>query len=60
MNYKVLEVNVDDRGRSGVYSLITNVIKNKPENISIDIAAFETFESSNNIDRLKELGTNVK
>ncbi|MEN2515310.1 glycosyltransferase [Lactobacillus johnsonii] len=60
MNYKVLEVNVDDRGRSGVYSLITNVIKNKPEDISIDIAAFETFESSNNIARLKELGTNVK
>lgn len=60
MNYRVLEVNVDDRGRSGVYSLITNVIKNKPSSVSIDIAAFETFESSDNVEKLKLMGTQVK
>ena len=35
MTYKILEVNVDDRGRSGVYSLVTSVIKNKPKEIDI-------------------------
>ena len=60
MNYKVLEVNVDDRGRSGVYSLVTNVIKNKPHDLSIDIAAFETFEDESNIHNLSKYGTKVK
>lgn len=49
MTYKILEVNVDDRGRSGVYSLVTSVIKNKPKEIDIDIAAFETFEDKSTL-----------
>lgn len=60
MSYRVLEVNVDDRGRSGVYSLVTNVIKNKNENINIDIAAFEDFENKDNILELKQYGTHVE
>lgn len=60
MSYRVLEVNVDDRGRSGVYSLVTNVIKNKNENINIDIAAFEYFENKDNILELKQYGTHVE
>lgn len=60
MTYKILEVNVDDRGRSGVYSLVTSVIKNKPKEIYIDIAAFETFEDKSNINELAKYGTAVK
>lgn len=60
MSYKVLEVNVDDQGRSGVYSLIVNVIKNKPKDIDIDIAAFENFENTANLNELAQYGTNVK
>lgn len=60
MSYKVLEVNVDDQGRSGVYSLIVNVIKNKPKDVDIDIAAFENFENTANLNELAQYGTNVK
>lgn len=60
MSYKVLEVNVDDQGRSGVYSLIVNVIKNKPKDVDIDIAAFENFENTADLNELAQYGTNVK
>ena len=56
---KVLEVNIDDQGNGGVYSLIKNVIENKPENLEIDIAALEPFENTSNIKYLNKLGTNV-
>lgn len=56
---KVLEVNVDDQGNGGVYSLIKNVIENKPENLKIDIAALEPFENTSNIKYLNKLGTSV-
>lgn len=60
MTYKVLEINVDDRGRSGVYSLITSIIKNKPKDINMDIAAFENFEDASNIEKLARYRTKVK
>lgn len=56
---RVLEVNVDDIGCGGVFSLVKNVIENKPESLEIDIAAIEQFENPNNISLLKTFGTNV-
>ena len=56
---KVLEVNVDDQGNGGVYSLIKSVIENKPENLQIDIAALEPFEKKENIRYLRSLGTRI-
>ena len=56
---RVLEVNVDDIGYGGVFSLVKNVIENKPESLEIDIAAIEKFENPNNISLLKTFGTNV-
>ena len=46
---KVLEVNVDDQGNGGVFSLIKSVIENKPDDLKIDIAALEPFEKKENI-----------
>ncbi|MQN02163.1 MAG: glycosyltransferase family 1 protein [Lachnospiraceae bacterium] len=59
MSYRVLEVNVDDIGFSGVYSLVASVIANKPADIQIDIAAFEHFENEENIEKLASYGTKV-
>lgn len=59
MSYKVLEVNVDDNGNGGVYSLIKNVIEDKPKNLIIDIATIEHFENKKNIEYLNKLGTRV-
>lgn len=56
---KVLEVNVSDRGNNGVYSLIRNVIQNKPQNLNIDIATFDKFENSKNIKELNKYNVNV-
>ena len=56
---KVLEVNVDDQGNGGVFSLIKSVIENKPEELQIDIAALEPFEKKENIKYLKSLGTRI-
>ncbi len=56
---RVLEVNVDDQGNGGVYSLVKSVIENKPDNVKIDIAALEPFEKQENIEYLKGLGANV-
>lgn len=60
MAYKVLEVNVDDIGNGGVYSLIKSVIEHKPKDITIDIATIEHFENEDNIYYLNKLGTKVK
>lgn len=59
MNKRVLEVNVDDIGYSGVYSLVKNVILHKPENLDIDIACMEKFRNTENIRKLSEAGTNI-
>lgn len=56
---KVLEVNVDDNGYGGVYSLVKNVIAHKPETLQIDIACQEPFEKQENIDALNAMGTQV-
>lgn len=56
---KVLEVNVDDQGNGGVFSLIKSVIENKPDDLQIDIAALEPFEKKENIKHLKSLGTRI-
>lgn len=41
---KILEVNVDDLYSGGVFSLVKNVIINKPHSLQMDIATFEKFE----------------
>ena len=56
---KVLEINVDDQGFGGVYSLVRNVIMNKPADLPIDIACIEEFEKQENIRELNSYGTNV-
>lgn len=56
---KVLQVNVDDMGFGGVFSLVKSVIENKPEDVLIDIACIEQFENSKNIEYLNSLGTRV-
>lgn len=59
MMYKVLEVNVDDIGYGGVFSLVKRVISRKKANECIDIAAIEEFENQRNIQELSEYGCNV-
>ncbi len=56
---KILEVNVDDIGNGGVFSLVRNVIRNKPAGAVVDIAAIEPFERQENIDELRDLGCTV-
>ncbi len=56
---KILEVNVDDIGNGGVFSLVRNVIRNKPAGAVVDIAAIEPFERHENIDELASLGCSV-
>lgn len=56
---KILEMNVDDHGNNGVYSLIRSIIINKPEELKIDIGCIEPFENKNNIAELNQYGTNV-
>lgn len=56
---KILEVNVDDMGFGGVYSLVRNVILAKPEGTTLDIACIEPFEQPKNIDELAEHGCMV-
>ena len=56
---KVLEINVDDVGLSGVYALVNSVIRNKPEGLKLDIACIAEFENPNNVETLKRLGTDV-
>ena len=48
--YRVLEVNVDDTGYGGVFSLVKGVIAQKEQGECIDIAAIEKFENQSNID----------
>ena len=56
---KVLEINVDDVGLGGVYSLVSRVIRKKPEDMTIDIACIAPFENKANIKRLAKYGTRV-
>ena len=56
---KILEVNVDDMGFGGVYSLVRNVILAKPAGTTLDIACIEPFEQQKNIDELAEHGCTV-
>ena len=56
---KILEVNVDDMGFGGVYSLVRNVILAKPGGTTLDIACIEPFEQQKNIDELAEHGCTV-
>ena len=55
----VLEINVDDVGLGGVYSLVNSVIRNRPDNLKMDIACIAEFENQDNISALKHLGTEV-
>ena len=56
---QILEVNVDDMGFGGVYSLVRNVILAKGEGTTLDIACIEPFEQQAHIDELNEYGCEV-
>ena len=56
---RILEVNVDDMGFGGVYSLVRNVILAKPAGTTLDIACIEPFEQQKNIDELADHGCTV-
>ena len=56
---RVLEINVDDVGLGGVYALVRNVIRNKPEGLRLDIACIAEFENPNNIEALNAMGTEL-
>ena len=58
-DYKVLEINVDDLGFGGVYSLVKNVIKNSPSYLQLDIACVEHFVKQENIDYVNSFGSQV-
>ena len=45
---RVLEINVDDIGMGGVFSLVRSLIFCCDNSISIDIAAIEPFEQEEN------------
>ena len=55
----ILEINVDDIGRGGVYSLVKNVIEHKSAHENIDIASLEHFENEKDIEILNDLGCKV-
>lgn len=59
MMHKVLEVNVDDIGYGGVFSLIKRVILRKAQDECIDIAAIEQFENRRNVQELRQYGCRV-
>lgn len=56
---KILEVNVDDIGMGGVFSLVRSVIMNKQAGATVDIAALEPFENPANEEALAEQGCTV-
>ena len=59
MDVRVLEVNVDDIGMGGVFSLVRNVIRHNQGKIHIDIATLEPFENHSNIEELEGYGCKV-
>ena len=59
MAVKVLEVNVDDIGMGGVFSLVRNVIRHNQRKINIDIATLEPYENYSNIEELERYGCKV-
>lgn len=61
MTYRLLECNVDDIGKSGVYSLVRNVIihNNKQDDIKIDIACINPFEDQADVDELNDYDCQV-
>ena len=59
MKCAVLEINVDDIGYGGVYSLVSNVIRNDQSELEIDIAAIEPFVHRSSIRDLNKYGTKV-
>lgn len=56
---KILEANVDDIGLNGVYALVCSIIKNRPTEDTVDIAAYEHFENPDDIKKLSSIGCNV-
>lgn len=56
---KILETNVDDIGLNGVYALVCSIIKNRPTEDTVDIAAYEHFENPDDIEKLSRIGSRV-
>ena len=56
---KILEANVDDIGMNGVYALVCSIVKNRPSEDTVDMAAYEHFEEKSDIERLRKVGCAV-
>ena len=55
----ILEVNVDDNGCGGVFSLVRSVILNKPEGYHMDIACIMPFSDEKNVKELNDAGCQI-
>ncbi|MEE8885780.1 MAG: glycosyltransferase [Eubacteriales bacterium] len=56
---EILEVNVDDRGCGGVFSLVRSVILNKPEGYHMDIACIMPFSEEKHVKELNDAGCQI-
>ena len=58
MNFKkrILQVNVDDLGYGGVFSLVMNLLQHMPDDIIFDFCSIEEFQHEENIRRITERG----
>lgn len=57
---RVLEVNVDDIGRGGVFSFVMNLIRNRQDQgMLVDVCSFEAFEQAEHIREVEQYGGEV-
>ena len=56
---RILQINVDDMGHGGVFSLVMNIFQNINFNIVFDICSVEPFQNHSNINRINKLGGEV-
>lgn len=56
---RILQVNVDDNGLNGVYAFVMNILRNVGHDVSIDLCAFEKFQSESNMQEIHALGGTV-
>lgn len=56
---RILQINVDDVGCGGVFSLVMNIFENIKDNIVFDFCSIEKFQNDSNIERVKQMGGQV-
>ncbi len=56
---RVLQINVDDLGYGGVFSLVFNMQQHMIPEVVFDYCAVEKFQNTENIKRIEELGGSV-